>query len=127
METKLTDCSINKGWVTSNESGQAFNKLSPAESERLDVLAEECAEVIQAICKIKRHGYESRHPSGGPSNRTQLEIELGDVRWAMLQLTGGGDIKLNSILEAYRCKCDRPQKYLHHQGPSYRETIGGGA
>ena len=64
-----------------------FNGLSDAETERLDMLAEECAEVIQAISKIKRYGWESRHPDGGPTNRVQLFRELRDVaavRWGMV-------------------------------------------
>lgn len=35
----------------------AFNGLSPAEVERLALLAEECGEVIQTVGKILRHGY----------------------------------------------------------------------
>lgn len=64
-----------------------FNDLTNAETERLDMLAEECAEVIQAISKIKRHGWNSRHPDGGPTNREQLFRELRDVaavRWGMV-------------------------------------------
>jgi hypothetical protein len=45
---------------------QHFNGLTPAEAERLALLAEECGEVIQAIGKVLRHGYESRHPYGEP-------------------------------------------------------------
>ena len=47
---------------TSEFAAEHFNRLSPAEDERLTVLAEECSEVIQAICKIQRHGYESFNP-----------------------------------------------------------------
>ena len=36
-----------------------FNKLTEAEQERLVILAEECSEVIQIVCKILRHGYDS--------------------------------------------------------------------
>ena len=34
-----------------------FNKLTPAQAERLAILIEECGEVIQAATKILRHGY----------------------------------------------------------------------
>ena len=41
-----------------------FNKLTPAEAERLAMLAEECGEVVQIVGKILRHGYDSQHPDG---------------------------------------------------------------
>lgn len=61
-----------------------FNGLSPAQAERLDILAEECAEVIQSIMKIKRHGFESCSPYGHSqeTNRQALVRELFDVRAA---------------------------------------------
>ena len=44
------------------------NGLGAAELERLAFLAEECAEAIQVVAKIVRHGWESRDPTraGGP-------------------------------------------------------------
>lgn len=56
-------------------STQPFNRLTPAEAERLALLAEECGEAIQAIGKILRHGYESNHPEFTETNRTQLPDE----------------------------------------------------
>lgn len=56
-----------------------FNKLSPAEAERLAMLAEEAAEVIVEINKILRHGYESFHPDQpDTSNRSRLTGEVAD-------------------------------------------------
>ena len=54
--------------------GDHFHGLSPAEAERLYVLAEECAEVVVVVNKILRHGYESYNPhqSDLGSNREQL-------------------------------------------------------
>src|SRR5579872_899269 len=40
----------------------AIPRLTPAQIERLALLAEECGEVMQAVSKILRHGYESRNP-----------------------------------------------------------------
>lgn len=62
-----------------------FNKLTPAQEESLDLLAEECAEVIVAISKIKRHGLHTHHPfkvSDG-TNAEQLENEVGDMMAAV--------------------------------------------
>lgn len=91
-----------------------FNKLTPAEAERLSILAEECAEVIQVVGKIQRHGFESGHPNGGPSNRALLEKELGDVRFAMDFMREGGDVDLDHIDQAMSEKALNIQQYLHH-------------
>lgn len=48
-------------------------------SEVMDILQEECAEVIQAVSKIRRFGYETRWPEEGPTNRYHLETEIGDL------------------------------------------------
>lgn len=69
-----------------------FNQLTPAEAERLALLAEECGEVIRAIGKVLRHGYENTHPDGGPTNREALESECGDVYHAMLRMWAAGDM-----------------------------------
>jgi NTP pyrophosphatase (non-canonical NTP hydrolase) len=46
----------------------------------MDILQEECAEVIQAVSKIRRFGIESRWPEeSSPSTKEQLETELGDL------------------------------------------------
>ena len=48
-------------------------------SEVMDILQEECAEVIQAVSKIRRFGFETRWPEEGPTNRFHLETEIGDL------------------------------------------------
>ena len=57
-----------------------FNGLTPAEAERLAMLAEECGEVIQIIGKILRHGYDSYHPADpSTTNKQLLGRELTDL------------------------------------------------
>lgn len=91
------------------------NKLSAAEEERLALLAEEMGECIQAIGRIQRHGYESRHPAGGPTNRQQLEIELGHVKYAKILMSRCGDIDFSKTkLSAVR-KSRTVGRCLHHQ------------
>lgn len=51
--------------------------------ELLNILQEEAAEVIQAVSKIKRFGWESTY--AGPTNRAHLTEELGDLL-CMIQL-----------------------------------------
>lgn len=91
-----------------------FNKLSPAELERLSILAEECAEVIQVIGKIQRHGYESCHPNGGPNNRRLLTREIGDVKAAITLLVEGHDVDEELISDSRREKLFNIPQYLHH-------------
>lgn len=95
-----------------------FNRLTPAEDEALALLAEECAEVIQAITKIQRHGFGSVDPSshapGKPTNREKLEEELGDV-WAAFAI-----LQVNRMVRMPWCQCAADRKlanvtrWLHH-------------
>lgn len=92
-----------------------FNQLTPAEAERLAVLAEECGEVIQAVGKILRHGYESSHPDGGPTNRRTLEREIGDVLYAVDRIALH-DLSSINIENAAAMKKQNIKPYLHHAG-----------
>lgn len=92
-----------------------FNKLTPAEDERLALLMEECAEVIQIVGKIQRHGYESRHPDGGPTNRELLEKELGHVDAAQELMFRPRDISMDAIFVSTEKKLRNVLQYLHHQ------------
>lgn len=97
-----------------------FNQLTPAETERLALLSEECAETIQIVGKILRHGYESCHPCDpANTNRRLLEEELGHVWYARIMLSQSGDISLHNVVQARYDKAKRIQKYLHHQPNSH--------
>lgn len=48
-------------------------------NEILDILQEECAEVIQAVSKCRRFGINELHIKSGETQREQLVQELGDV------------------------------------------------
>jgi NTP pyrophosphatase (non-canonical NTP hydrolase) len=53
--------------------------------EVMDILQEECAEVIQAVSKISRFGLDNSKPGTDKTNRAHLEEELGDMQ-AMIDL-----------------------------------------
>lgn len=78
-----------------------FNKLTPAEHERLSYLMEECAEVIHIIGKIMRHGYNSYDPTNSTriNNRKLLEKELADVNTAVKFMDKHKDISIKDIQE----------------------------
>lgn len=96
---------------------QHFNRLTPAEAERLALLAEECGEAIQIIGKILRHGYESRNPTvdRGPTNREMLEKEVADVYVAARMMFEAGDIRRLACAGHEERKQESVRKYLHHQ------------
>ena len=52
---------------------------------KLDHVQEECAEVILAIAKMKRFGWESRNPAypDSPTNIHHLRQEIGEAIFAM--------------------------------------------
>ena len=92
-----------------------FNQLTPPELERLALLSEELGEAQQAIGKILRHGYESCHPDGGPTNREALEKECGDVRHAMIKLCNERDLSKAQIHWYADKKAESVSQYMHHQ------------
>jgi NTP pyrophosphatase (non-canonical NTP hydrolase) len=49
------------------------------EQEVMAILAEECAEVIQAISKCNRFGMDNFKPGKPKTNRQHLEEEVGDL------------------------------------------------
>ena len=53
--------------------------------EVMDILQEECAEVIQAISKISRFGLDNLKTGKPKTNREHLEEELGDL-YAMIEI-----------------------------------------
>ncbi len=94
-----------------------FNRLTDAQDERLSLLMEECAEVIQIAAKIKRHGYASHNPYDDPDliNRVLLQDEIGHVLHAIDRMTLAGDVGVRRINAAKVSKADRIARYLHHQ------------
>ncbi len=96
---------------------QHFNGLTPAQAERLTLIAEEAAEVIQAVTKIQRHGFGSCHPTGGPDNRHALEIELGDLHTAVRMSVDAGDLDVLEMDAAAKRKAQNVGRYLHHSPP----------
>lgn len=97
-----------------------FNKLTPAETERLACMSEECGEVVQEIGKVLRHGYEDRSPHDPEcmTNRQNLEKEMGDVLYWMIEMAKAKDVSIDNIFEYVEAKQKKVGKWLHHQGES---------
>lgn len=92
-------------------------KLTDAERERLALLMEECAEVLQIGGKILRHGYSSFNPTieDSATNREDLVRELGHVKCAMRLMANNKDINHEAIDIAAALKWARMGSYLHYQ------------
>ena len=95
-----------------------FNNLPAAPAERLAMLSEEAGEIIQAIGKVFRHGYESTHPNGGPTNREALAREVGDFLGVMDAMCRAGDLDREAVENHRADKWQRAWPYTHHQGRS---------
>lgn len=92
-----------------------FNKLTPAEAERLAMLAEECAEVIQVVGKILRHGYDSYHPDQpSVSNRDLLAKESTEVV-AILNAMKRHELIDYNITSPLPHIWEAKLRYTHHQ------------
>lgn len=91
-----------------------FNQLTPAQAEALALLAEECAEVVQSVTKILRHGLHSCHPDGGEDNMVMLSQEVGDLLAAVEIAEANGVIHHEDMRQAMHTKLRRVVKYLHH-------------
>ena len=62
------------------------------ETENLEILAEECAEVAQIKSKIIRFGLDDFHPKNEVRNREALERELGHLQAMVMILVANGTI-----------------------------------
>jgi NTP pyrophosphatase (non-canonical NTP hydrolase) len=94
----------------------SYTKLTPAQIERLALLAEEAGEVVQAVGKILRRGYRRGHPRiKGRTNRLHLEEELGNLGNAMKMMVAAGDLSIERIALFELQKSGRVGKYLYQQ------------
>ena len=92
-----------------------FNNLTPAQAERLAMLAEECGEVIQVIGKILRHGYNNYHPDRPHiTNRELLQQELTDLAAVENQIHARDRVFMPSSM-AVDIAWGRKLRYAHHQ------------
>lgn len=94
---------------------ESFNRLTPAEAERLAVLLEELNEAGQAIGKVLRHGYLSTGPNTELTNRESLEREIGHVSNAVRLMLEAGDVREPMIQASCDERAVMIRDYLHHQ------------
>ena len=87
----------------------------PTDQEILDILAEECAEVIHIVSKIRRFGKYDCHPHTGECNQARLREEVLDVM-AMIEWLQHREIMppflMDEVRNATKHKHDKVRKYL---------------
>jgi len=89
-----------------------LGKCTHEEKEILNILLEECAEVIQAISKIFRFGFESCHPEHPIiTNRVHLTEELGDLYCMMNLLSQRGVVPSDEVIRYSEMKLAKLKKY----------------
>jgi NTP pyrophosphatase (non-canonical NTP hydrolase) len=79
--------------------------------EVMDILQEECAEVIQAVSKISRFGIDNFKPGKPKTNREHLEEELGDMIAMICILQKMGVIDQDALEIATKAKIEKLKKW----------------
>lgn len=91
--------------------------MTPAQIERIALIAEEAAEVVHMCMKILRHGPDSYHPDDQAQipNTHLLSRELGEMQWAIRQSVKAGDILVKEIEVGDALAAANKPRYLHYQ------------
>ena len=74
--------------------------MNDTQIEILSIAQEDCGEVIVAISKIFRFGFDSRWPEGGVDNRARLTEELGDLMAMIKLMSEHGIIDIEEMSKA---------------------------
>ena len=82
--------------------------------EAMDILQEECAEVIQAISKVFRFGLNQTHPETGISNKENLQTEIGQLSFMLTMLVSQWDLDTDAIEESYHNKMETYQEWYKY-------------
>ena len=74
--------------------------MNSQEREVMNILSEECAEVIQAISKCHRFGIDNLKPGKPKTNREHLEEEIGDLMCMIDLLIDSGMVSESAVMTA---------------------------
>lgn len=88
---------------------------TPCESEILDCLIEECAEVIQRATKMKRFGVAEIQPGQDFSNLERLSQELGDLQAVVERAAQTGLVDIGVIEDSVPAKHKKLDKFLQNE------------
>lgn len=78
--------------------------------EILDILQEECGEVVVAASKVKRFGLHASW-ANKPNNQENLTQEVGDIMALVGLLVDNKVLDMNEIEEARKAKIEKLKKW----------------
>ena len=81
--------------------------MDPKIQETLDILQEECAEVIVEVSKCRRFGLDSLHYKTGQAHSQMLSNEIGDVLAMVDILLEKGILTQTELDQAKQAKKDK--------------------
>lgn len=87
------------------------NTMNEENNEVMDILQEECAEVVQAVSKIRRFGIDNAKPGTEYSNREHLEEEIGDLLAMIDILQINNIVSWGNLHKAKRAKIEKLKKW----------------
>jgi hypothetical protein len=79
--------------------------------EVMDILQEECAEVIQAVSKVSRFGIDNYKPGKPKTNREHMEEELGDLLAMVDIMLEQGIVSWGNLEVAKQAKIEKLKKW----------------
>lgn len=79
-------------------------------SQILDILQEEAAEVIQAVSKVRRFGWDNSF-EGKPTNRISLAEEIGDLEALIQLLKDTGEVSTLGVGVFKEAKLEKLRKW----------------
>lgn len=84
--------------------------------EALQILSEECSEVIKECCKCMRFGILNHNPldETETTNIKRLEDEIGHVLFAIEIMNSKGYINMDNVEYSFRKKKETIKKYLYN-------------
>lgn len=77
----------------------------------MDILQEECAEVIQAVSKVSRFGIDNYKPGKPKTNREHLAEELGDLLAMITLCHDFGIVDFEQVMIAKDAKLDKLKQW----------------
>ena len=104
-----------RGYNVAMNEGTAMNEeaevINEDNNEVMDILQEECAEVVQAVSKIRRFGIDNAKPNTPHTNREHLEEELGDMLAMIDILMVNNVVSWGNLHQAKRAKIEKLKKW----------------